>query len=381
MRNILLLALNTLKITFRKKSNIIVFILIPIITTIVSMKLYSSAGSGKTQIGILNKDKGIFSKNLISSIEKKEGFKVQMVKEKDIKDKVSTGKLDCAIVIPETFTESIYSNSFKELEIMSIKGEGSTAWIQNYVNYYIKNLLDISKASSGNKEVFNKMYEGYKNSDLKLKVEKVEDNTLGKMVTVTSLGFLLMFIMIGTNTTSTLMLKERKNRTYYRICSSPVSSRNYLLGNVLANLLIVIVQSCIVVLVATKVLKINTYVPSYLLIGILTIFGLVSIAIGVLIVSLSNSTVQSGYMATLIITPTCMLGGCFWPIDLMPDTMKAISDFVPQKWALDAISKIQQGGNIYDIRLNIAILLGFIAAFFLIAIYNLNHKEKVRNFV
>jgi len=381
MINILLLALNTLKITFRKKSNIFVFIVIPIIITVISMAMYSNVGSGKTQIGILNKDKGMFSKDLIASIEKKEDFKVLMVEEKDIKDKVSTGKLDCAIVIPEDFSDNIYNNSFKELEIMSIKGEGSTIWIQNYINYYIKNLLDMSKASSGNKETLNKMYEGYKNSDLKLNVEKVEDKTQGKIVIMTSLGFLLMFIMIGTNTTSTLMLKERKNRTYYRICSAPVNIRNYILGNVLANLLIVIVQVSLVVLVAEKILKINTYVPFYMLIGILTVFGLVSIALGVLIVSVSNSTAQAGYMANLIITPTSMLGGCFWPVDIMPGPVKALADFMPQKWALDAISKIQYGGSLYDIRLNIAILFGFIAAFFLIAIYNMNHREKVRSFV
>jgi len=76
-----------------------------------------------------------------------------------------------------------------------------------------------------------------------------------------------------------------------------------------------------------------------------------------------------------------MLGGCFWPVDIMPGPVKALADFMPQKWALDAISKIQYGGSLYDIRLNIAILFGFVAAFFLIAIYNLNHREKVRSFV
>ncbi|MGV3466534.1 MAG: ABC transporter permease, partial [Heyndrickxia sp.] len=56
-------------------------------------------------------------------------------------------------------------------------------------------------------------------------------------------------------------------------------------------------------------------------------------------------------------------------------------DFFPQRWALETISKLQEGTQIGHVTLNFMILLAFAAAFFLIAIYKISRNNTVRNFV
>lgn len=63
-----------------------------------------------------------------------------------------------------------------------------------------------------------------------------------------------------------------------------------------------------------------------------------------------------------------MLAGCFFPMDIMPDTMRKISNFMPQHWLLDMINKLQQGVTFGSLALHMSILIAFAAVFSLIAI-------------
>jgi ABC-2 type transport system permease protein len=188
-------------------------------------------------------------------------------------------------------------------------------------------------------------------------------------------------MMLGATTTSSLILKERKNKTYYRILSSPADSRIYILGNIIANMSIMFIQVAFVVFIMAYILKISTFIPPYQLMIILLAFGLVSISFGVLIVSFSRSSAQASNLSTLIITPTCMLGGCFWDISLMPAYVQKISYLIPQRWALEAINKLQTGTVFSEILIYIGVIIGFAGAFLLLGIYKLRVSSDMKNFI
>jgi ABC-2 type transport system permease protein len=381
MINALYIALNTLRVTFRKKGNIIVFLVIPVITVLISMALYSGSGARNVKIGVLDKSKSTLSVDLIENIKENNKFKVSSVEEVNINNHITSGKLDTVLVIPENFDEDIYNNSLKGLQLISIKGMDTTIWIENSLNLYLNNLLDISRAAEGSKETFSSIYGGFKNSDFSLEVKQVEDLYKSKSITLQSLGFLTMFMMLGATTTSSLILKERKNKTYYRILSSPADSKIYILGNIIANMSIMFIQVAVVIFIMAYILKINTFVPPYQLMVILLAFGLVSISFGVLIVSFSRSSSQASNLSTLIITPTCMLGGCFWDISLMPAYVQKISYLIPQRWTLEAINKLQTGTAFSEILIYIGVIIGFACAFLLLGIYKLRVSSDMKNFI
>lgn len=381
MRNVGLVMLNTLKVTLRKKANIIVFLIIPVVIAVLSMGLFGNNTSRPAKIGVLNSDNGILSKNMIEDLKKIEKFKIIEIKDADIKTVVSEGKVDCVLKIPADFSESIYSGQKKNMELVTVKGEDTTIWIENNVNIYAANLSNIAKASNGNRKVFNSIYENFRKGEVKLTDEKVADVTNSKQVTETGLGFLIMFMMYGTSVTAGLILKEKKSRTYFRILSSPISAREYVIANAFSNFTMVFIQSLLVIIGITKLIRINTFIADWQLLIILLCFGLVSIGLGLVIVAFSTTSSQAGYLSTFIVTPTCMIGGCFWPVDFMPDTLKRVSEFMPQRWTLEAVTKIQNGGDMNSILINIGLLLSFAAALFLIAAYRMKRTNNVKNFV
>lgn len=378
MRNILLVAKNILKVTFRKKSRIVTLILFPIASILLSMSIYGS-NSGTIRIGICDKDKSSLSRDLggyLGSIEK---FKVNKISDDEIKDEVLNGDTDCVVIIPKGFYDGVLNGAAKNIDVVSIKGETVTVWVKNYINMYMRNLTDIGKASVGNKEKFNKINTGFKESRLSVENIKVKDEHSSKRITTEVVGFLIMFMFIGATNTTNFILKEKRDRTYHRICSTPVSSRQYILGNFLSNILILLIQVIAVLAVMTKVMRIETFVPFGWMVLILMCFGVVAISIGMIIVAFSHSTYMAVNLSTIIITPTCMLGGCFWSISVMPESIQKLADFMPQRWAIGAVTSFQSGQRT-GAFVDIFILLAFSAAFFLIAIYKMKSTD-VKNFI
>ena len=54
------------------------------------------------------------------------------------------------------------------------------------------------------------------------------------------------------------------------------------------------------------------------------------------------------------------LGGCWWPLEIVPDTFKTLAHLVPAGWAMDAFHRlISFGGSTADIITPPAARVGF----------------------
>lgn len=379
MRNLYLLAKNTLKLLLRDKT-IITFIVLSLALPIIFLS-FSFADSTQLRIGVVDKDGSSLSKDMIGKFEKSERFKIVSLVETDINNKVAKGDVDCALVIPAGFEEGIIDGTMQKPQVVSIKGEDTTAWLKNNIDVFVRNLFDISKVSKGDRAAFDKMYDRYKNAGFDLIISTVEDKSEKNIATLRSLGFFIMFLMMGAGSVASLMLRDKKDRTFYRVCAAPVKPRTYVLSNLIVNMLVMVFQVGIIVVLVTWFLKLSFDAVTIQLLVILVVFGIASIGLGMMVNAFSSSTLQSSTLSTLIITPTCMLGGVFWPIDFMPKTLQRISNLMPQKWAIDAVTKLQNGEAFSALWINIWILLAFAVAFLLIAAYKIKTSEKIADFV
>ena len=62
-----------------------------------------------------------------------------------------------------------------------------------------------------------------------------------------------------------------------------------------------------------------------------------------------------------------MLGGCFWPRDIMGSTLQNISNFVPSTWAMKASDKILSGSSLMGVSQELGVLMLFAVVFFIIS--------------
>jgi ABC-2 type transport system permease protein len=381
MKTLLFLVKNILTLTFRRKSNIVVYIILPLISVFISLLIYSSTGTSDLVIGYVDNDNTFFSMELLDSMESLYGYTLKDVKGEDMNDLLLDNKIAAAIVIPKGYEDGIYNSSMENIQIVSIKGYETTAWLENYINLHQRNIKDLFFAANGDKESFDAMYKSHAENKLAVYDINLSDDRSKKDTTITSLGFLIMFIMLGQGFSTQMILKEKRERTYYRIASSPVKTSEFLFANIVAAMLISLIQIVLVLVFLEYVFQINTFVPANIMISILFVFSLVACGIGLVVTSYSDSSYMASTLNTMILTPTCMIGGCFWPVYIMPKFMQNLSYIVPQRWALEAIEKIQKGYDYTAIVLNLFVLLMFAVVFFMIAILRLKKLKSVEKFV
>ena len=118
-----------------------------------------------------------------------------------------------------------------------------------------------------------------------MKTETLEDTSKNKDMTNQTMGYLIMFMLFSAVNLSGFILKEKENRTYFRLLSTPIDGKKFILSNVAVNMMILTLQIVIAVLFLTNVFHTNINMPFIVMIGVLMIFALIAIGLSLVIVS------------------------------------------------------------------------------------------------
>ncbi|RLQ96739.1 ABC transporter permease [Falsibacillus albus] len=381
MKELFWLIKNTLKVTFKNKRSYIIYFGLPLVGILIAFMAYGNPGQAELQVGIVDQDHSVLSKDTTQFVEGLKNVKVTKINSDQVKDKVASGDLDCVLTLGQGFSDSLKSGAPGHVELTSIKGAQITAFVKSYLYNDLDNIAAIGKASGDHPNAFNKIYQSYKQEHFKLTTATLKDTSKNKDMTNQTIGFLLMLLLISAGNLGEIILKEKEGRTYFRLLSTPITARMYVLSNVLVSLIIMSCQILVTLFMMTNVFHIQTSVPLVEMFILLFLFALVAIGLSLITVTFASSTASSGAIQNLIIVPTCMLSGCFWPVKIMPDTAQKIADFLPQRWVLASLDKLQSGVDLNSIYLNILIIISFALVFFLIAIYRFGRNNNVRNFI
>ncbi|WP_312116904.1 ABC transporter permease [Brevibacillus reuszeri] len=382
MSEMMWLIRKTLKDTFRSKRSWFVYIGLPIVGVLISMLIYSSVSTSTIRVGVINQDGSQpITLDTIRFLEGLSHVKVTVTDEQTLQSDIVKGNLDTGIIFEEGFADSIRRGQPDHLNMVSVKGIQVTAYVKTMLQSYLGNIAAIGKEAKGDEAAFSSIYAAYSQRNFTLEAQAMPNTSITKEMTYRSLGFLISFMMFSAVNMSEIILKEKENRTFLRLLSSPMSARMYVISNVVVNMLLMLVQIVVTLFVMKNVFHIDSGITYGQMIPALLLFALAAVALSLLIVAFAKSTSGAGALQNLIITPSCLLAGCYFPMEIMPDTVRKISNFLPQHWLLDMINKLQQGQALSSLTMNMAILLGFAVVFALIAIYRFGRNNDSRQFV
>ncbi len=380
MQDTFWLVSKTLRTTFRSKKNILLYLITPLAG--IFMALLAYGGQDKvTTIGVVNYDQGTISTETIAYLKKLDHLKVEEIKDTSVTDKLTSGSIDSAVTFEHGYSESVLSGKPDHIDITSIKGESVTGFIKTYLYQYIDHLTVIATAVDGDSDQFMRMYNDFRHEDFQLKTTALKDSSTSKNMTYMTVGFLIMIMMYSANNLSEIILAEKENRTYFRLLSTPVTAQKYIFSNVIVNMIVMIIQIVATLSALSLVFHIDLNIPLWKALVVMVIFSLIAVGLSLVIVAFSNGRKSASGLSILLITPTSMLSGCFWPIEIMPKSIQKISEFLPQRWTLDTLSKLQEGHDFGSLYLNILILFAFAAAFFLVAIYKFSRNNSTNSFI
>jgi ABC-2 type transport system permease protein len=380
MKDIIWMMKKILSMTFRKKANILLYFGGPLIGIVIAILAYGGSSQQALKVGVINHDSGQIAGDTVNFLKHLKNMDLVKVNESSMKDRIATGKLDCAIILDEGFSESIQNGNPDHIQLVSIKGAEVTGFVKSYLYQYLDNVMALYKAANGDQGAYQKMSVRYQQAEFKFHVETLQDTSKGKNMTNHTIGFLLMIMLLSAGNFAEIILKEKENRTYFRLLSTPINARKYVLANIAVSMLVMVAQIIFTLLVVTNIFHIEMHVSIWQMSIILILFALVAAGLSLMIVSFSNSSGAASALQSLISTPSCLLAGCFFPFDIMPKAVQKIANFMPQRWVLDTISQLQKGHHFGSLYLNFMILLAFAAVFFLVSVYKFGRNNDVRNF-
>lgn len=401
IKKALAIAFNSLKVTFRDKGNLIWLIIMPIVwTTLLGTMSTPGGGDEKIPVGFLNSDRGIYGEVFEEILKKEESIKIVAMADDDedkMRNLVKDAKLSVGLIIPGDFSEKLKVREQVVIEILKSERNSSyfleeliektaerisiDALAANFTVEKISERRMVLEEEILEDEKERMWEEAFVKADaffepapaigieyVVLSVEKREENIpIG--VEASSPGFAVMFVMMGVCFAGVAMVQERHNKTLARLLTTPTEKFFIISGKMLGFFLVGFIQFMILILFGQLVLKVNW---GNLPLGVLLLvvsYVLSVTGLGTLLSVVVRTSAQAGAFAVLISMVTSMLGGAWWPIEIVPRFMQNIARFTPQYWAINGFNKIiTRGFGITEILPNFYVLLAISGISLLLAI-------------
>ncbi len=182
-------------------------------------------------------------------------------------------------------------------------------------------------------------------------------------------GILVQFVMMMVLIYGGIsVMEDRQRRVLARILYSPASHAELFGGKLLGRLLMGLLQSA--VLVAAGLLFFRLNLGNVWLSALnIAVFALAMAALSIFVGSVLRKEEVIVGVAVLAANLFAGLGGCWWPIEIVPPAFRAAGMVSPGWWAMDTFHQvIFFGKGLETIWPNLLVLLAFAAAFTLLAL-------------
>ena len=169
---------------------------------------------------------------------------------------------------------------------------------------------------------------------------------------------------------------ERSSFTLDRVLATPVTEGEFVAGYALAFGLIALIQSLVILGAAILLFQIQIVGNAVLVLLTIFLLGIGMQGLGFLLSSTAKSEFQAIQFLPLILFPSILLAGVFWPLEAVPEVLRPISSFIPLTYAVDAARSIMiRGWGLEQVWLPLLILTGFAAAMLALSTYSLKRRK------
>ncbi|PRO42934.1 ABC transporter permease [Bacillus sp. LLTC93] len=304
-------------------------------------------------------------------LEKNTKFLWVKATESDAKDLVSEEKVVASVKVANQLKSYLKEN--KEIfDVMVYKKTEEYAVLAPYLKETAAIIYQISQGVKEQKSLslINALKKLNESGTISL-IEKNEDGQASQQPNLIPLGFTIMFMMFAISSAVSSIHLEYKDYTWQRLLSSPIHKIYVLLGYLMAYFLLGWIQLGVLLTVLSVFFHMYLGNLIFILVFGSFVIGLV-VSLGFMIATLSHTKKQAEVFSAVVIVGSCMLGGIYWPLDIVPYMMKKISLAIPQTWMMSGFGEIMSGTVNHSILLlDIAVLAAFSIVFMVIGLKNM----------
>ncbi|MBP1926185.1 ABC-2 type transport system permease protein [Sedimentibacter acidaminivorans] len=348
----------------------------------------------------INPEEMIFE-DFLNSKEVSEIINYRLEKEEKAMELLNNGEVSAVLLFPDKFIYDMKINLLTpfrnnvEIKVIThpdrnIDGQIVKSVIEAYSNAMSsiiigKNVIiesvmanNISYDSISNMEdTMEKMNKLIKDINVNIDNVVVEGKKNISSADYYAVAMMTMFILFAAGQGGRMLLEEKDNLTYQRMIVAGTSSLGILCGKLITIFLIAIFQIVTMIIFSHYALKVQWgNLNSVILISLSAAFSVAGLGtfIGAISYKAGNYKIANIFESAII---QCMalLGGSFFPIEVLPKIMQNLSFLSINGIALRSYLKVLIGSGTKDVINNIFILNIIGLLFSILAIIVLNRKE------
>jgi lipooligosaccharide transport system permease protein len=197
---------------------------------------------------------------------------------------------------------------------------------------------------------------------------------IGEMMHMPYLTFLASGILASSamNTASfeamfSVYTRMIPQKTYEAILATPLEVQDILAGEMLWCATKCVISGSAILAVAALLGAVHTWQALWVL-PVLFLIGLCFSGLGLIMTALAPGYDFFNYYVTIVLTPMFILSGVFYPVSSLPAALQAMVQVLPLVHAVDLIRPLVAGLPLTHVALHLAVLAGYGAAGYLIAV-------------
>ena len=376
VRAVATIAGNELRRTARDRVALFFIVVLPVVIIVLIGTTFGSMEG--FDVGVLDLDGTDASDELVADLEGADGVSIESYDSLDtLRREIRTGTVAAGLVIPEGYGDGIERGDGVTVEMIADPTSGSAAAVQATVRAAVGDAtLQIAAArvaedggadpATATREAAALADEVPRAGVRTVPVDEGDAVSLGSF-DYTAPSNLVLFTFVNTIIVGSLLALERKQGITRRMLATPHGTGTILAGIGAAKLLFALLQSALIIVVGAVAFGVGWGDPVAAVL-VVVLFSLVATAVGLLVGATVGDPDQAQAVGVPIAIGLGMLGGCMWPLEIVPPAMRTIGHIAPHAWAMDTwIALVFDGEGVGAVAGNLAVLAGFAVVLGLLA--------------
>jgi ABC-2 type transport system permease protein len=398
-----------LQILWQDRGSVVMLFLLPLLFIVVFSGALGAIGSSShdTRIAlvVIDRDGGKSAQTLVEKLDQGGSVRVELQDEAKAMTRLNLADITRVLVIPEAFSRDIAASNPTTLHLIvhpdasleqtdavrrSVEGVARGMSLQIQLLEAMEQMREMQSGVRESADAFTvermqrqarSQFERAQTQPLVSVEQRVpQQASQGQAAfdasTFAVTGMLVLFVFLSAQKTAESIYEEKKAGTFRRLLAAPMSKAGLLAGKMLPNLIMGVVQSAVILAFGIVGLRLIGMKPVTLGVEPLTtaliivLVALCSSAFDILIAALARTEAQIGGLSTLLLWGMGFLGGGLMPLFFLEQFLGPLPRIVPHYWANHALTNLMTRGlGLADVTMDISMLLGFTALFFVIGLW------------
>jgi len=206
-------------------------------------------------------------------------------------------------------------------------------------------------------------------------IKRLTPTPYGFQATVPQTLVMLVLIFLFTGSAAELVV-ERTFGYMKRLMIAPVKNWEIISAKIISRIILSMLQIAFIVIIGKYIFKISWGDDLLALFILLFIFAIACSSMGIYYSTHFRDAGKCAGLGAIIVMIMSALGGCWWPLDIVPFYLRYVAFIFPTGWTMDALIKIMSYNyRLSDIIWNICYLLILSSIFIPLSSKNLLPKN------